>query len=257
MKSGAVNSGVASASFINTAALGTGTGLLAQYWSNTTSTAFTNVSFSTLPTLTRTDAMVNFNWSVSGPDPTIGQTNFTARWTGCVQPQYNETYTFTTVADDGVRLWVNGQLLINDWTTHSSAATNSGVIALNAQQLYNIRLDYFQSSNNAQAQLYWSSPSTAQTIIPQTQLYPFTNPPPSVVLASPSNGATYTAAASVTVAANADAPYNPSARVDFYANGSLLGTLSNSPFAPLYSITTTGLARAVMPSPPWRRTAAD
>ena len=38
----------------------------------------------------------------------IGQTNFTARWTGSVQPQYDETYTFTTVADDGVRLWVNG-----------------------------------------------------------------------------------------------------------------------------------------------------
>src|SRR5262249_53258841 len=95
VKSGAVNSGVASASFINTAAVGNGNGLLGEYWTNTASTAFTNISFSTLPTLVRTDAVVNFNWSSVGPDATIGQTNFTARWLFFVQPQYTETYTFT------------------------------------------------------------------------------------------------------------------------------------------------------------------
>ncbi len=115
VKSGAANSALATASFINTAALGDGSGLLGQYWTNTTSTAFTNVAFATAATLTRTDAVVNFNWSNAAPDAVIGRTNFTARWTGCVQPQYDETYTFTTVAD-GVRLWSNGQ-------SYSSAAT--------------------------------------------------------------------------------------------------------------------------------------
>jgi uncharacterized repeat protein (TIGR03806 family) len=241
VKSGAVNSGVASASFINTAAAGNGAGLLGQYWTNTTSTAFTNASFNTPATLTRTDAVVNFNWSSTGPATTIGQSNFTARWTGAVQPQYNETYTFTTIADDGVRLWVNGRLLVDDWTTHSSAATNSGSITLNAQQLYNIQMDYFQSNGDAVAQLLWSSPSTAQSIIPQTQLYVFTNPPPTIVMASPAAGSTYTATASVTIGANADAPYNPVGKVDFYANGNLLGSLSNSIDAPLYTLTATGL----------------
>jgi autotransporter-associated beta strand protein len=242
VKSGAANSGIASAAFINTAALGSGAGLTAQYWSNTTSAAFTNVAFNAAPTLTRTDAVVNFNWSTTGPDPSVGQSSFAVRWTGSVQPQYSETYTFTTIADDGVRLWVNGQLLINDWNTHTSAATNTGTISLNAQQLYTIRIDYFQNVNNAVAQLHWSSPSTAQSIVPQTQLYSYTNPPPTIVLSTPSNGATYTAAASVSVGANADAPYNPIARVDFYANGSLIGTLTNSPLAPLYAVTTTGLS---------------
>ena len=243
VKAGAANSGVAVASFVNTAAAGNGVGLLGQYWTNTSAASFTNNGFATLPTLTRTDAVVNFNWS-NGPAASVGQTNYTVRWAGSVQAQYNEGYTFTTVADDGVRLWVNGQLLVNDWNTHSSAATNSGTISLNAQQLYTVRLEYFQSTSNAMAQLQWSSPSTAPAIIPQTQLYPYTNPPPVVILSSPSGGATnYTAAASVTISADADAPYNPVRAVGFYANGSPLGTLSNNIYGPFHAVlTATGLA---------------
>ena len=237
-KPGTVNSGVASASFINTAALGNGTGLLGDYWANTTSAAFTNIAFAASPTLTRTDAVVNFNWSSAGPDPSIGQTNFTARWIGCVQPQYSETYTFTALADDGVRLWVNGQLLINAWTTNSSTTTNSASTTLVAQQLYNIRMDYFQSSGNAVAQLLWSSPSTAQAVIPQTQLYPYTNPPPSVVLEAPASNSTVTAAASVSLNAAAAAPYNSISNVSFFVNNLFLGSVSAIP----YALTTTGLA---------------
>jgi hypothetical protein len=236
-KPGSVNSGAASASFVNSAAVGHGTGLLGEYWAGTTSAAFTNINFAALPTLTRTDAVVNFNWSSSGPDPSIGQSDFTARWIGCVQPQYSESYTFTTLVDDGVRLWVNGQLLIDNWTTNSSTITNSASITLNAQQLYNLRMDYFQSTGNAVAQLLWSNVSTAQAIIPQTQLYPFTNPPPTVILSGPTNGASFTAAASVSLSAEADAPYNPLSYVSFYANSAFLGSVSNAP----YSLTVTGL----------------
>jgi mono/diheme cytochrome c family protein len=235
---GTVNSGVASASFVNTAALGDGTGLLGEYWANTSGAAFTNIDFSVLPTLIRTDAVVSFNWSTIGPDPSIGQTNFAALWQGCVQPQYSESYTFTTLANDGVELWVNGQLLISDWMTNATTQSNSASITLNSQQLYNIQMDYFQSASNAVAQLLWSSPSTAQAVIPQTQLYPYTNPPPSVVLSGPTNGSTYTAAATVSFGAEADAPYNPLSYVSFYTNGDLLGTVSNAP----YTFTVTGLA---------------
>src|SRR6202007_1054696 len=83
-------------------------------------------------------------------------------------------YTFSTTTDDGVRLWVNGQLLIDHWTPQSPTTWN-GTIALRALQLYPIEMDYFQAGGGAVAQLSLSSPSTAQTIIPQTQLYPFTN----------------------------------------------------------------------------------
>ena len=89
---------------------------------------------------------------------------------------------------------------MDDWNTHAAPATNSGAVTLNSQQIYNIRMDYFQATGSAAAQLYWSSPSTASAIIPQTQLYPYTNPPPTVVLTGPAGGMTnFTAAASVTI----------------------------------------------------------
>jgi uncharacterized repeat protein (TIGR03806 family) len=234
---GMVNSSVVTASFINSSAIGTGTGLLGQYWANTTGAAFTNAGFNTSPTMTRTDAVVNFNWSTTGPDPTVGQTTFAARWTGCVQPQYSGTYTFYATADDGVRVWVNGQLLADGWKDQG-ATTYSGSIYLNAQQLYNIRMDYYQAGGGAQATLGWSNPSSPQAVIPQSQLYSFSNPPPTVVLSGPVGSATnFIASASVTISADADAPYNPISFVSFYANNTFIGSVSNAP----YTLTTTGI----------------
>jgi uncharacterized repeat protein (TIGR03806 family) len=234
---GSVNSAVTSASFINSSALGNGTGLLGAYWSNTTNTVFTNVSFSVPPTLVRTDAVVNFSWATGSPDPLISTDNFVVRWTGSVQPQFNENYTFYITSDDGERLWVNNQLLINQWTDHG-ATESSGTITLNAQQLYNIRMEYYEHAGNASAVLSWSSPSTTKAVIPQTQLYPYSNPPPAVVMTAPTNNATYTASASATLSADADAQYNSLTKVDFYVGASLAGTVTNVP----YSVTATGLA---------------
>jgi uncharacterized repeat protein (TIGR03806 family) len=232
---GAVSSSVAAASFVNTAAAGNGTGLTGAYYTNHTSAS----PFTGAPVLVQTNATINFNWGTGGPSPLVGTNNFTVRWTGLVQPQFNETYYFYTTADDGVRLYVNGQLLIDDWVDKTSATTHSNSIALVAQQFYNLELDYYEKTNNSSVSLSWSSPSTTFAIVPQTQLYPFTNPPPAVVLTAPSGGATnLTAAASVTVAANADSAYNSINAVNFYANGASLGGVTNLP----YALTATGLA---------------
>lgn len=237
---GAVNSGAARASFINSSSVGSGTGLLGSYWADTASAAFTNVTFTNLPTLVRTDATVNFNWNAAGPDPSIGQTNYVVRWTGCVQPQFSENYTFYATADDGVMLYVNGQQLVDAWVDEA-ATTYQRSIALKAQQLYNIEMDYYQDGGGAVAELQWSSPSTPEAVIPQSQLYPYSNPPPTVVLSSPTNNSSFTASASVTIGATADAPYNPISTVTFYTNGGFFVTLSNSPYAPLYEVTAAGL----------------
>ncbi len=230
-KTGLVNSGVAKASFINSASLGSGTGLFGAYYSNQLKT------FNDPATLVRIDTNINFNWGSGSPDPSISADSFTVRWTGSVRSQFNQTYTFYTTTDDGVRLWVNGQLLIDEWVDQAPT-TYSGSISLKAQQLYNIRMEFYENGGGAVAQLAWSSPSTTQAIIPKTQLNPFTNPPPTVVLLSPTNGSTAAATASVTITADADAPYNPITKVDFYANTTFLGSVSNAP----YTLTTTGLA---------------
>jgi hypothetical protein len=175
---GQPNSAVASASFFNTAFLGNGTGLTGQYYSNNVYTA----PFTGTP-LVRVDPTINFNWNNGPPDPTFATNNYVVRWTGMVQPLFNQTYTFTTTTDDGVRLWVNGQLLVDHFTPQSPTSW-SGSIALSALQLYSIEMDYFQQGGGAIAQLSWSSSSTASAIIPQSQLYPFTNSLP-VLFSSP------------------------------------------------------------------------
>jgi hypothetical protein len=236
-KPGAVASGTVSASFINSSAVGNGSGLLGNYWANTTSAAFVTPGFNTPPTLTRVDPTIDFDWNTSQPATNVGPDTYVVQWTGTVEPQFNETYTFSTTTDDGVMLYVNGQLLVNEWVPQAPT-TWSGSIALVAQQRYNITMDYFQAGGGAEAYLFWSSPSEGpMTIIPESQLYPVTNPPPSVALTGPSNGATYTASASVSLIAEAATQFNPLSYVSFYVGSTLLGSVSNAP----YSLTTTGL----------------
>ena len=231
VKVGAVNSGIASAGFLNSASIGTGTGLLGSYYT----LHFPNDPFSGPATLVRTDASINFNWGNGSPDASISVDDFTARWTGSVQPQFTETYTFAATSDDGVRLYVNGQLLVDEWVDQGPT-TWTGSIPLVAQQRYDIVMEYYENGGGAVAQLAWSSPSTAVGIIPQNQLYPVTNPPPVVVLTSPATNAFYTATASITASANAAAQYNTLREVDFYANNTLFGTVTSPP----YIVTGTG-----------------
>jgi uncharacterized repeat protein (TIGR03806 family) len=235
VQTGAVNSAVVSASFVNTAAPGNGSGLNGEYFANANSAN----PFSGSPVLVQTNPVIDFSSAANWPDAVVGSNHFTVCWTGSVQPQFTENYSFVTTAEDGVRLYINGQLLIDDWLdkTNATSATNS--ISLVAQQFYTIELDYYnQNTNNASVTLSWSSPSTLFGVVPQTQLYPFTNPPPSVLVTAPADSASYTASASVTISADADAPNNPVAAVSFYANNAYLGSVTNLP----YALTATGLA---------------
>jgi glucose/arabinose dehydrogenase len=142
-----------------------GTGLAATYWNN--------INF-TGSTVRRTDPTVNFNFETGSPDPAIAPDTFSARWTGLIQPRFSQTYTFFTTSDDGVRLWVNGKLVINDWTDHT-ARVDRGMIALVAGQKYDIRMDYYENSGLSVVKLKWQSASQAREVVPQSQL--FTGPP--------------------------------------------------------------------------------
>ncbi len=233
IKSGATSSRIASATFVNTSARGHGSGLSGGYYvSQPGANPFTGS-----PALMRMDAKIDFNLNASLPATALGRDGFAVRWAGSVQPQYSETYTFVTAASGGVRLSVNGRLLIDDWANQSATVAQSNTIALAAQQFYNLELDYHSLTSNAAVQLSWRSPSTPLAVIPQSQLYPFTNPPPTVSLLSPANESGYTASASLTISAKADAPHNLLSQVNFYANHTLLGSATKPP----YTITATSL----------------
>ena len=140
---------------------GTGTGLFGEYYDNID---FTGAE------LTRLDPAVNFNWGSGSPDPSMGPDQFSVRWTGQVQPRLNETYTFHTLSDDGVRLWVNGVQVINNWTDHAPTE-DVGSINLMAGVRYDLRMEFYENGGGALAALSWSAPDLAIEIIPTTQLY--------------------------------------------------------------------------------------
>jgi len=149
-----------------------GTGLLGNYYTNSSSTYTNAANFN--PTnliLTRVDPGINFVWGPTNLAPNLSNGFYTVRWTGQIEPQYSETYVFDVHSDDGVKLWVNNQLLIDKWQPQY-AQDWTNLITLQAGCRYNIRLDYLQSGGAAQAQLYWYSPSQPKQLIPSNNLYP-------------------------------------------------------------------------------------
>lgn len=121
--------------------------------------------------LRRVDGMVDFDWGTGSPDASMGADSFSVYWSGFVQPQYSQTYTFYTTSDEGVRLYVNNQLVINNITPHGPTE-NSGTIGLTAGQKYKLRLEYFEVSLGASISLSWSSASRSKQIIPSANLFP-------------------------------------------------------------------------------------
>ena len=120
--------------------------------------------------LTRTDPSIDFMWGSGSPDGSVAPDTFSVRWTGEVEARYSETYTFYAFTDDGVRLWVNNQPLIDAWANQNGGTEWSGTVTLAAGQRYAITLEYFEDTGSAVAELRWSSPSTPKEIIPQSQL---------------------------------------------------------------------------------------
>lgn len=125
---------------------------------------------------TRVDPTIDFNWARQSPLTTVpsqGQfsaDNFSVRWRGQVRSRFSETYTFRTISDDGVRLWVGGKKIIENWTDHA-VATDAGQIRLDAGRWYPIVLEYYEKGDVALIELHWSSASQRQEIVPEDCLY--------------------------------------------------------------------------------------
>ena len=140
-------------------ALLSGDGLTGQY--------FHNMDFTGLAA-ERTES-IDFNWGNAAPAPGVDPDTFSVRWTGQIEPLFGETYTFHTTSNQGVRLWVDGKLLIDNWQPHETEV-DSATINLAAGQKYDIRLEYFEQSGAAQIKLEWSSASQPRQVVPATQL---------------------------------------------------------------------------------------
>lgn len=130
---------------------------------------------------TQTDPNIDFYWANKAPVPSMKPGAFSAKWTGQLTAPTSETYTFTTLADDGVQVWIGGKLIINDWHEHA-ATVDRGRIQLQAGQTYDVVIKYFECRiPPALIRLYWSTPTMKAQIVPESALQ--------TVLVSPSEGA--------------------------------------------------------------------
>ena len=118
---------------------GRGTGLQAEYFTDRNFTVFFQA---------RVDTNVNFNWGSGVPIAGMAADNFSVRWTGKLQARRSGVHQFHTVTDAGVRLWVDGQLVIDNWTGHFQTE-DSGSLALVAGRYYDIVLEYFEGTFSA------------------------------------------------------------------------------------------------------------
>ncbi len=125
------------------------------------------------PTLVRDDGAVNFNWGTGSPAAGINADQFSVRWTRTL-PLDAGVYRFATVTDDGVRLWVNNQLVIDQW--HDQPATSYSADVSVPGGNVPVKMEYYENRDYATAQLTWekiaapavtaTAPPTAVSAIP-------------------------------------------------------------------------------------------
>lgn len=115
---------------------------------------FNNTSLTGSPVLIRDDSAVDFDWGSSSPAPDIIQPDtFSARWTRSLDLTSGQ-YRFTVTSDDGVRLWVNNTLLIDQW--HNQAPTSyEREINLSGGQIP-VRIEYYEDGGHAEIHLTWT-----------------------------------------------------------------------------------------------------
>lgn len=125
---------------------------------------FPNVSLDDLPVLTRNERVVAFDWGLGSPSPQIGGDNFSARWTRKLDLT-DGVYRFSVRADDGVRVWVDGQPLIDHWRD-SSGETYKAEIGLTGGA-HNVKVEYYERTGNALIQFDWQRIGDRTPIQPQ------------------------------------------------------------------------------------------
>ncbi len=130
---------------------GDGPGLLGEY--------FAADSLRGAPAVTRVDAGVNFDWGGGAPAAGLPIDHWSVRWTGRLRVPATGDYDLATNADDGTRLWIDGRLVIDDWTDHGPV-TRTARVRLQAGVAHAVRLEYFENGGGAVARFGRLKPVT-------------------------------------------------------------------------------------------------
>lgn len=131
-------------------------------------------------TVEREDAAIDFVDTMPALPEGVGPSNFSVRWLGMVTPRYTETFEFILTGDDGIRLWVNGQMLVDAWYDQG-ATPHRGQVALQEGVPVPVMVEFYQGSGAYRSTLEWTSPQQVREVIPAERvapLIPTTSPIP-------------------------------------------------------------------------------
>src|SRR6266498_1781108 len=134
------------ASLLTVGGKGTATGFKGEY--------FANQELQGQPADVRTDEQINFDWGRYKPAPHVGENNFSVRWTGKLTAPESGAYRLGVTADDGVRLYLDNQLLIVACKSNPTKTVTKEV-SLEAGRAYDVRMEYYQFNREAIAKLVW------------------------------------------------------------------------------------------------------
>ncbi len=140
-------------------------GLYGRYYANRT--------LSGSPLGARTDLTVDFNWSTSEPLPTLGTQNYSVRWTGYLKFPYGGIVRFRTRSDDGIRVWVDGVSVVDEWREYSVLVgvwEFSATLAANTE--LPITIEYFQGAGDAEVHLEYMTTNGTWAVVPSGYLVP-------------------------------------------------------------------------------------
>jgi len=113
---------------------------------------FANPDVAGAPALFRNDVKIDFNWGGESPDPSIPPDRFSARWTRRLDFAAGY-YRFTILVDDGVRFWIDGVPVLDEW--HDSTLSEYAVERYLSQGQHPLRLEYFEGYGGALVRLSW------------------------------------------------------------------------------------------------------
>jgi hypothetical protein len=120
---------------------------------------FANEDLSGQPALSRIDPNIDFRWNDAGPSPEVRRIHFSARWTGTIEaPASVGDVKLATLEDDGARVWIDGQKVIDAWGPHDSATSEAAEV-LTAGVPHQIRVEYLQLDYDAVIRLQWQAAS--------------------------------------------------------------------------------------------------
>ena len=143
---------------------GTGTGG-GEFYPNWKAEYFNNTSLSGAPALVRDDRYLNHNWGSGSPaSGVIGNDNFSARWTKTLSGAPGNVH-ITLTSDDGARLYINNQLIIDNWSVQAAATRSADYYYAGGQ--VQVRVEYFEQAGEASIDVHLDRSGTTAGVLPQ------------------------------------------------------------------------------------------